>query len=103
MRAFAKQRLVVRVGSRTIVISGHALERWREREVDAYGMIASELRAVLQGGHIARARPSWLESELADQPAAAYLLVGEHVAFPLVDTGRRLATATTALVREAQQ
>lgn len=66
-------------------------------------MTASELRAALQGGRVVRARPTWLEPELVDTPAAAYLLVGAHVAFPLVDTGSGVATATTALVQGAQR
>jgi hypothetical protein len=59
------------------VLSGHTLERWRERDVGVGAMTASELRIAVQRGRIVRTWPRWLKSELVDGRAVAYLLVGE--------------------------
>jgi len=76
----------------------HCVERFRERFCPALDLLAAEARIeqVLDYARLEPWPPSWV---VAPEPAAAYLVVGDDLALPLVERGSEVLVARTCLPR----
>ena len=85
----------------TVELTRHCVERYRERFCPALDLVAAEsrLEQVLDFARLEPHAPAWVVPNA--KPTAAYLIVGDDLAVPLVETGSRssVMVAVSCLAR----